>query len=135
MKRSIGGGAHRGPVAVDRQRGTLRLMQALLVLIAAGCLLFAGYSLGKARGIEEARRSGDLGAGRSPGGIQVAVLSVLGLAAVAAALALQDGGLRIPTPGRLDGFDAPAQGSDGPVPASGDPEPAEPVRERLGKDP
>ena len=36
MKRQMAGGAHRGPVAPNRQRRTIRFVQLLLVLAAAG---------------------------------------------------------------------------------------------------
>jgi hypothetical protein len=102
VKRSMGGGAHRGPAPRSRQRRTLRLMQALLVLIAAGLLLFAGYSWGRASGFDAGRRA-DVDAPRHPGLLQPIVLAVLGAGALAAALALGGPeGIRIPTPARLD---------------------------------
>ncbi|MDQ4028581.1 MAG: hypothetical protein M3214_11135 [Actinomycetota bacterium] len=102
MKRSMGGGAHRGPAPRSRQRRTLRLMQAVLVLIAAGLLLFAGYSWGRASGFDAGRRA-DVDAPRRPGLLQPIVLAALGAGALAAALALGGSdGIRIPTPARLD---------------------------------
>ncbi|MFN2388132.1 MAG: hypothetical protein ABR575_00790 [Actinomycetota bacterium] len=103
MKRSIGGGAHRGPVAPIRQRRTLRFVQVLLVVVAGGLLMFAGYAWGESRGYEQARRAGDLGAPRAPGLGEVIALATLGLAALSGAVALQgDGTLRVPTPARLE---------------------------------
>jgi hypothetical protein len=99
----MGGGAHRGPVAVTRQRRTLRFVQGLLVVIAAGLLVFAGHQWGRSSGFEDARAVADLGGPKQPSAIQVIVLTVLGLAALGAAVALQGpGGIRIPTPARLD---------------------------------
>ena len=97
------GGAHRGPVAHARQRRTLRLVQGLLVMIAAGLLMFAGYSLGRSSGYEDGQRSGEVGAPAEPSFGEVAVPSLLGLGALAGALLLQgQGGIRMPTPARLD---------------------------------
>ena len=99
----MGGGAHRGPVAPPRQRRTIRLVQILLVLVAAGLLAFAGYSYGRAAGFTEGRRVGEVGAPRKPGITQTVVLVVLGLGAFACAWLLQkDGIVRIPTPAKLD---------------------------------
>ena len=97
------GGAHRGPVAHSRQRRTLRLVQGLLVLIAAGLLLFAGYGLGKSAGYDEGRRAEEIGAPAEPSFAAVAVPALLGLGALGGALYLQgQGGIRMPTPARLD---------------------------------
>jgi hypothetical protein len=102
MKRSMGGGAHRGPVGIQRQRRTLRFVQGLLVLIAAGLLLVAGYQWGRADGYESGRSTGGEGP-PGPSAMQVIALTVLGTAAFGAAIALQGrGGIRIPTPARLD---------------------------------
>lgn len=85
MKRAVTGGTHRGPVALRRQKRTIRFVQVLLVLIAIGLAAFAGYS----------SRDGSLA--------QVLVTVVLGGVALAAAGALADGrDVRIPTPARLD---------------------------------
>ena len=97
------GGAHRGPVAHSRQRRTLRLVQGLLVLIAAGLLLFAGYGLGKSAGYDEGRRAGDIGGPEEPSLAAVIVPALLALGALTGALYLQgQGGIRMPTPARLD---------------------------------
>ena len=97
------GGAHRGPVAHGRQRRTIRFVQVLLALVAAGLLLFAGYSWGRADGFERARDASEVDAPRAPGAGQVVVLVVLAGAALGAAYALGGpGGVRIPTPARLD---------------------------------
>jgi hypothetical protein len=98
----MGGGAHRGPAPRSRQRRTLRLMQALLVLIAAGLLIFAGYSWGRASGFDAGRRD-DVDAPRRPSALQPVVLAVLGAGALVVALGLgSPDGIRIPTPARLD---------------------------------
>jgi hypothetical protein len=102
VKRSVGGGAHRGPVGVTRQRRTIRFVQLLLVLIAAGLLVFAGYSWGTSDGFERGRRR-DVDAPSRPSAMQTAALVLLGAAALGGAVALQGpGGVRIPTPARLD---------------------------------
>lgn len=105
MKRAMGGGAHRGPVAPTRQRRTIRFVQILLLLIAAGLTGFAGYSYGRADGFDAGKRAEDIDAPREPGVAQTAVLIVLGASAFGAALILQDGSsVRIPTPARLEEF-------------------------------
>jgi hypothetical protein len=105
MKRSIGGGAHRGPVAHSRQRRTIRLMQAILVLLAAGLLMFAGYSWGRASGFDAGRRNEQVGAPREPGVAATVVLAVFGVGALVGAFLLGGpGGVRVPTPARLDEF-------------------------------
>ena len=97
------GGAHRGPVAHSRQRRTLRLVQGLLVLIAGGLLLFAGYALGKSAGYDEGRRANDLGGPEKPSFTEVLIPALLGLGALGGAVYLQgQGGIRMPTPARLD---------------------------------
>jgi hypothetical protein len=103
VKRGMTGGAHRGPVALRRQRRTIRLVQVLLVLGAAALLVFAGYSMGRGSGFDAARRATALEPPRPPSVVQTLVLAVLGLGALAAALSLQGaGGVRIPTPARLE---------------------------------
>lgn len=99
----MGGGTHRGPVGLRRQRRTIRFVQILLVVTAAGLLMFAGYSWGRASGYDAGARAGEVGAPRRPSGMQTLVLGVLGLGALAGALALQgDGTVRVPTPARLE---------------------------------
>ena len=103
MKRSMGGGAHRGPVAPTRQRRTIRFVQILLLLTAAGLLMFAGYSWGLVNGYEDGTRAGAIDAPREPSPWQPVVLVVLGGIAIRGAFALQDSsGVRMPTPARLD---------------------------------
>jgi len=102
MKRSVGGGATRGPVGVRRQRRTIRLVQALLVLLAAGSLMFAGYSLGRRDGVNDARSASALDAPRSPSVVQTVVLVALGIGALTGALLVQGEGVRVPTPARLE---------------------------------
>ncbi len=103
MKRSLGGGSARGPVGPSRQRRAIRFVQILLIAIAAALLSFAGFAFGELRGYETGRRAGEVGAPRSPSIVQTVVLGVLGFGVLGAAVALQGrGGVRIPTPARLD---------------------------------
>jgi hypothetical protein len=106
MKRSMGGGAHRGPVGASRQRRTIRFVQLLLVLISGGLMMFAGYSYGQARGFDEGRRADEVGAPSRPGIAQTVVLVALGGLTIGAALMLEGGGgtVRLPTPRRLEEF-------------------------------
>jgi hypothetical protein len=98
----MGGGAHRGPVGLQRQRRTLRFVQGLLVVIAAGLLLVAGYQWGRADG-DEPGRGGIGDEPRPPSAMQVVALTVLATAFFGVAIALQGrGGIRIPTPARLE---------------------------------
>ena len=103
MKRTMGGGTHRGPVGLRRQRRTIRFIQVLLVLTAAGLLGFAGYALGRTSGYEAGARTGAIDAPREPSNVQTLVLGALGLATLAGAFALQgDGTVKVPTPARLE---------------------------------
>lgn len=107
MKRGMAGGSSRGPVGVRRQRRTIRLVQALLILIAAALLMFAGYSMGRADGIEDVRERSELEPPRRPPAAQVVVLAILGLGGALAALGLQtEGGVRLLTPQRLRELEA-----------------------------
>jgi TRAP-type C4-dicarboxylate transport system permease small subunit len=96
-----------------RQRRTIRFVQVLLVLIAAGLLLTAGYSWGKSAGYEEGRRSAEIGASAPPSAIQIVVLITLGAGGLLGALLLQGGPetVRIPTPARLDELAGRAESS------------------------
>ncbi len=99
----MGGGAHRGPVGLGRQRRAVRTVQVLLVLVAAGLLVFAGYSFGLTTGFEQGRSAGELGAPESPSWDQTLVVGALGIGALGAAFLLQGPrGVRIPAPSRLD---------------------------------
>lgn len=101
MKRAAVGGAHRGPVGLGRQRRTLRLVQAILVAIAVGLLLFAGYSLGQRSAVEGSDTAFD--ATREPPLSQTIVLALLGVGSFVGALLLQgESGIRLPTPARLE---------------------------------
>src|ERR671918_1047556 len=101
MKRGMGGGSHRGPVAVTRQRRTIRLVQLLLVAIAAGLFVFAGYSLGRVAGYDDGRRADRLDSPRRPSAVQTVVLLALGGGALGAAAMLGAGGTPpIPHPAR-----------------------------------
>jgi TRAP-type C4-dicarboxylate transport system permease small subunit len=102
VKRSLGGGAHRGPVAHARQRRAIRIVQALLVLCAAGLLLFAGYTWGLSSGYDRGKRTSDIDPPSTPSTSQTLVLGAVALVALGAALALQGSGVRIPVPARLD---------------------------------
>lgn len=105
MKRGMVGGAYRGPVGVGRQRRTIRSVQILLALIAAGLLVFAGYSFGEKAGFEDGRRSAEAPA--EPSTSQGIVLVILGLGAMAACVGLQtEGGVRLLTPARLREMEA-----------------------------
>lgn len=78
------------------------MIQGLLVLIATGLLMFAGYSLGEAAGFEDGRRADSLDSPAEPSGSQAVVLALLGLGTFAAALLLQtEGGVRLLTPKKL----------------------------------
>ena len=99
----MGGGTHRGPLGLRRQRRTIRFVQIVLVVTAAGLLLFAGYAWGRSSGYDAGTRAREIDAPRRPSGVQTLVLGILGLTALGGALALQgDGTVRIPTPARLD---------------------------------
>jgi hypothetical protein len=88
---------------VTRQRRTIRLVQLLLVAIAAGLFVFAGYSLGRVAGYDDGRRADRLDAPRRPSAVQTVVLLALGGATLGAAATLGTSGpLRIPTPARLE---------------------------------
>lgn len=114
MKRAMVGGASRGPVGARRQRRTIRLVQVILVLISAGLLMFAGYSLGRARAVN----SDDLTPPRPPGAAQTSVLFLLGVGTLLTSLALQGpGGVRLPTPARLRELETLG---DGPTPIEED---------------
>jgi hypothetical protein len=103
MKRTMTGGTHRGPLGLRRQRRTIRFVQVLLVVTAAGLLLFAGYAWGRSAGYDAGARAHEIDAPRPPSGAQTIVLAVLGLTALGGAVVLQgDGTVRIPTPARLD---------------------------------
>ena len=99
----MAGGAHRGPVAPTRQRRTIRFIQLLLVLTAAGLLAFAGYSYGRADGYDAGKRATEIDAPREPSQVQTVVLVVIAGLAFAAATMLQESStVRVPTPSRLD---------------------------------
>ena len=75
----------------------------LLLVAAAGLLVFAGYSWGLVAGYEDGRNAGAIDAPREPSPWQPLVLVVLGGIAIRGAFALQDSsGVRLPTPAALD---------------------------------
>jgi len=124
----MAGGAHRGPVGLGRQRRTIRIVQAILVLLGAALLMFAGFSLGRSSGYEAGRNAAEVDAPREPSDAQTVVLAILGLAALGGALAVQgDGGVRLLTPARL----AEMEKGAGPVAFDKAPEGAE-AEERAG---
>ena len=99
----MGGGAHRGPVAVTRQRRTLRFVQGLLVVLAIGLLFFAASQWARSNGFDEPRADRAAGGPTAPSTGEVVALVVLGATALGAAWLLQGpGGVRIPTPARLE---------------------------------
>jgi hypothetical protein len=102
MKRAVAGGAHRGPAALRRQRRTIRLMQILLLLIAASLLLFAGYSWGRVHGFEAGTRATSLEAPRRPSPVQTVVIAAIAAGALVGAGLIGGVGVRAPTPARLD---------------------------------
>jgi hypothetical protein len=103
MKRQMTGGTGRGPSALGRQRRTIRIVQVLMALLAVGLFIFAGYTAGRASGFDDGRRSGAIDAPAKPSTAQTVSLAILGTVLLGAAFALQaQGGLRMPTPARLD---------------------------------
>ena len=112
MKRAVTGGAHRGPVAPTRQRRTIRFVQILLVLISGALMTFAGYSYGRVDGYRDGAQRGAIDAPREPSIVQPAVLVILGGVTIAAAGLLSDrGGVRMPTPARLEELAGRAEGA------------------------
>ena len=90
-------------MGLRRQKRTIRGVQILLVVIAAGLLVFSGYSLGRVAGYDDGTQSGEIGAPRRPSNAQTLVVAILGLAALGGAFFLQaDRAVRLPTPARLD---------------------------------
>jgi hypothetical protein len=102
MKRGMVGGAYRGPVGLGRQRRTIRIVQVILILLAAGLLMFAGYSLGLTRGYDDGAQADALEPPNRPPASQTVVVALLGLVALGSALVLQGGSsVRLLTPKRL----------------------------------
>lgn len=90
-------------MAPTRQRRTIRFIQILLILTAAGLMAFAGYSYGRTDGYEAGTRADEIDAPREPSQTQTVVLVILGAVAFGAATMLQgDSTVRVPTPSRLD---------------------------------
>ena len=90
-------------MAPSRQRRTIRFMQGLLVITAAGLFILAGYSLGRTDGYESGQRSSQVAPPRKPSNTQTVVLVTLGLVAFGGSFALGGpGAVRVPTPARLD---------------------------------
>jgi hypothetical protein len=98
MKRAMTGGARRGPVAHARQVRTLRFMQVVLALVGVGLLVLAGAELARGRGNRDALAPRE---GTSLG--KAAALVLLAATAFGGAAVLQErGGVRLPTPARLE---------------------------------
>lgn len=90
-------------MAPSRQRRTIRFVQVVFVLFAAGLFVFAGYSFGRAAGYDAGTRSDAIDAPSDPSIVQGAVLVVLGGISLTAGMLLNAGGaVRMPTPARLD---------------------------------
>jgi hypothetical protein len=78
-------------------------MQGLLVVVAAGLLMLAGYSWGRASGFDAGKRADEVGGPREPGVGATVVLAALGLGALTGAFVLGGPeGVRIPSPARLE---------------------------------
>lgn len=102
MKRAATGGAHRGPVPATRQRRTIRLVEIVLVLLAATLFALAGYAYGLTRGIDQARSASRIDEPRRPGIDQTLVLVGLGGIALGIAFFVHgEGPPRVLTPARL----------------------------------
>lgn len=98
------GGAHRGPVALSRQRRTIRLVQVILALIAVGLLVFAASSLVRWAAYDDGAAP-TFERSRPPSLLQPVVLVILGVSAAGASASLGLGKtVRLPTPARLDEF-------------------------------
>ena len=106
------GGAHRGPVALDRQRRTIRLVQIILVLVALGLIAFAGFSFMEVIGYEAPSGGASFEQPRAPSLVQPVVLALLGAASMAVAASLGLGRtVKLPTPARLEEFVGRAEGA------------------------
>jgi len=92
-----------------RQRRSVRIVQALLVLCAAGLLLWAGFAWGLSSGYARGAQASEIDPPVRSSTAQTVVLGVLGVGALGAALALQGSGVRIPVPARLDDLTARAE--------------------------
>jgi hypothetical protein len=78
-------------------------MQVLLVVVAAGLLMLAGYSWGRATGFDAGKRADEVGGPKEPGIGATIVLGAFGLVALAGAFVLGGPeGVRIPRPARLE---------------------------------
>ena len=106
------GGAHRGPVALDRQRRTIRLVQIILVLVAVGLIVFAGSSFLEVVDYEAPSGGASFERPRAPSLVQPVVLALLGAASMAVAASLGLGRtVKLPTPARLEEFVGRAEGA------------------------
>ena len=75
-------------------------------------MMFAGYSYGRVDGYRDGSQRGAIDAPREPSLVQAAVLMLLGGMTIAAAGLLSDrGGVRMPTPARLEELAGRAEGA------------------------
>ena len=112
MKRPMLGGAHRGPVALDRQRRTIRLVQIILVLVGVGLIVSAGYSFMHVVGYEAPSGSASFERPRPPSLVEPVVLAILGAVSMAVAASLGLGRtVKLPTPARPEEFVGRAEGA------------------------
>lgn len=110
MKRPMLGGALRGPVAPSRQRRTIRLVQLLLLFMAAGLVVFAVTSATEVATYDPAGLA-SFERPRPPSVIQPVVLGILAVFALGAAASLGIGRtVNLPTPARLDELVGRAEG-------------------------
>ena len=78
-------------------------MQGLLVVMAAGLFILAGYSLGRTSGYQTGQRASEVAPPRRPSNTQTVVLITLGLISFGGSFVLGGpGAVRVPTPARLD---------------------------------
>ena len=96
-------------------------------------IMFGGYALGRSDGYDDGKRADELGAPSEPGFAEVAVPGLLGLGSLVGALLLQgQGGIRMPSPARLEELAGRAERAAidrAEAAASAHPGPVEPVVE------
>ena len=105
------GGAHRGPVAPSRQRRTIRLVQALLIVMGLGLVVAAFLSLIEVTAFDPSGVA-SFDRPRPPSWGQPIVLAILALVSLGAASVLGLGRtVKLPTPARLEEFVGRAEGA------------------------